>query len=59
MWGPNKRNIADGVSTDIDGMAAYIDNYCAKHPLENLDTATNDLVDTLVMRSAISAPAVK
>src|SRR4029079_7554799 len=30
--------------TDADGLWAWIDNYCAQHPLENLAEATDNLV---------------
>ena len=33
--------------TDTDGMAAWIDNYCAAHPLDTLFDATEELAITL------------
>jgi hypothetical protein len=33
--------------TDIDGVYAWIDNYCAAHPLDQISTATIELIEEL------------
>lgn len=42
-------NIAQG--TDVEGMLAWVDNYCAKNPLDKISTAASALVDELLTRS--------
>lgn len=37
-------------NTDNDAMASWIDNYCQKHPLENLSEAAQGLVAALGAR---------
>ena len=36
--------------TDYDGIMSWIDNYCQKHPLENIQTATTLLMYELVKK---------
>lgn len=33
--------------TDSDGVAAFVDKYCAENPLKTIANATEELVDTL------------
>jgi hypothetical protein len=40
--------------TDMDGIYAWIDNYCANHPLERVDQATIALINELSQRGAKS-----
>lgn len=47
---PNgKINIAGG--TDVEGMLAWIDNYCAKNPLDKIAAAAVALSDELMGRA--------
>jgi hypothetical protein len=43
--------------TDFNGVLAWIDDYCAKNPLETIATAASDLVVTLLMRGKWSEEA--
>jgi hypothetical protein len=38
--------------TDVDGLQAWMDNYCAQHPLANIADAAIALVDELSKRAA-------
>jgi hypothetical protein len=42
LWVPGKADIAEG--TDIAGLMAWIDNYCAQNPLNNIANAANALI---------------
>jgi hypothetical protein len=46
-------NVDDDVarSSDTRGMTAWIDNYCAMHPLDSLESAAASLIDELVRRT--------
>ena len=44
--GPGSDNIAR--NTDTDGIVAWVDNYCAAHPLDEIVTATRALGDVLL-----------
>ena len=37
--------------TDGNAITAWVDNYCAQHPLDNVATAAGRLVDVLVRRA--------
>jgi hypothetical protein len=39
-------------SSDLDGQEAWIDNYCAQNPLDNLSGAAQALVAELRKRAA-------
>ena len=41
-----KRDIPSG--TDVQGMAAWIDNYCAKNPLDSLEVAAEAMINALL-----------
>jgi hypothetical protein len=41
--------LLDGVS-DPNGLFVYVDNYCKSNPLDDLDKATDSLVDELYKR---------
>jgi hypothetical protein len=42
------KNIAHGLT--VNGIEHWIDNYCAAHPLDNIDTAASSLVSELATR---------
>ena len=50
VFGEGPSHIAKG--TDADGIMAWIDNYCAQHPVESLTVAAKALVDELTKRAA-------
>ena len=37
-------------STDVDGYLAWIDNYCAAHPLDQISSAVIKLIEELSQR---------
>jgi hypothetical protein len=43
-------DIAKGA--DNDGIEGWMDNYCSQNPLENIASAAENLVRTLVVRGA-------
>jgi hypothetical protein len=50
LHGPGTNNISKG--TDAGGLFAYVDNYCAAHPLEVIADAAQQLQIELSKRSA-------
>jgi hypothetical protein len=42
-------NVARG--TNAEGLFAWVDNYCRAHPLDNIATATDNLIGELQRRS--------
>jgi len=49
-FGDGPSHISKG--TDADGIMAWIDKYCAQHPVESLTVAAKALVDDLTKRAA-------
>jgi len=47
-WNGAEENIADG--TDIDGIDAAIDKYCAANPLSSISEAADDVLSQLIER---------
>jgi hypothetical protein len=58
---PNDRNAARSLteSTDLDGVFAWIDNYCAAHPLVDLVSATTGLIQELSAKWLAAHPRGK
>ena len=50
VFGDGASHIAEGI--DDEGIMAWIDNYCAKHPADSLTVAAKALVDELRNRAA-------
>ena len=48
-YGNGSGNVSS--STDGNGILAWIDNYCAAHPLDNIEKATVALVSELAKRA--------
>ncbi len=48
FYGTSKEDIANGI--DANGVFAWIDNYCAAHPLDNITRATIALITELSKR---------
>lgn len=47
-------DVANGI--DANGVFAWIDNYCAAHPLDSIATATIALISELSKRAGQQAP---
>lgn len=47
--GDSDGNLSKG--TDTEGLYAWIDNYCAAHPLNRLSTASTALMNDLLARN--------
>lgn len=47
-WVDGKADISEG--TDVPGLLAWIDNYCAQNPLDKIATAANALINHLRSR---------
>jgi hypothetical protein len=54
FYGNGSGNITNG--TDANGVFAWIDTYCAAHPLDQISTATVALVAELSKRGSIKRP---
>ena len=54
-YGSGSGNV--GGNTDENGLLAWIDNYCATHPLDNIAAATIALITELSQRAVSGQPA--
>jgi hypothetical protein len=49
---PSLMRIDIAKGADNDGIEGWMDNYCSQNPLENIASAAENLVRTLVVRGA-------
>jgi hypothetical protein len=54
IWGAGPSDISEG--TDPEGVGAWIDNYCAQHPLDSLAKAAEQLIYELGKRTEPQGP---
>jgi hypothetical protein len=50
---PSSGNLASGV--DFEGMEQWVSGYCAKNPLEKIDTGAQKLIEELQLRKKNAA----
>jgi hypothetical protein len=50
LYGPGSNNVSKG--TDLEGLNAWLDNYCAGHPLDPFGVAAQALIFELGKKAA-------